>query len=218
MVSAAFADCNFEENINPDFAKSLKLATTGNVVEQRNVAVSYEVGYLVGRCFEKAYYWYKSAAKAKDDISIQWVARNDALLTLMAGKECYGTGCHPNSVEGNLAGAAYSGVHGHFFAPLTINGKTVHGLIDTGASSIALSDAAAKEFGLDFSGGVVESVQTANGVVSARSLTVPTLLVSGVRLDDVQVSCCVTGQVLIGMSFLNRVRVSMAGGVMNFQK
>lgn len=218
MVSAASADCNLEEDINPEFAKSLKRATAGNVIEQRNVAVSYEMGYLVDRCFEQAYFWYQKAAKAKDDISIRWVARNDALMTLMAGKECYGTGCHPNSVEGNLAGAAYSGNHGHFFAPLTINDKTIHGLIDSGASSIALSEAVAKEFGLDFSGGFVESVQTANGVVSARSLTIPTLFVSGVRMDDVLVSCCVTGQVLIGMSFLKRVRVSMAGGSMSFQK
>lgn len=218
MVSAASADCNFEEEINPEFAKSLKLAIAGNVIEQRNVAVSYEVGYLVDRCFEQAYSWYQKAAKSKDDISIRWVARNEALLALAAGKECFGTGCHPNSVEGALAGAAYSGNHGHFFAPLTINDKTVHGLIDSGASDIALTEAVAKELGLDFSSGLAGSAQTANGVVSTRNLIVPTLFVSGVRLDDVQVSCCVTGQVLIGMSFLRRVRVSMAGGSMSFQK
>jgi len=49
-------------------------------------------------------------------------------------------------------------------------------------------------------------------------LIVPTLFVSGVRLDDVRVSCCVTGKVLIGMSFLRRVRISMAGNTMRFQK
>lgn len=218
MISAAFADCDFEENINSEFTKSLKLATAGNVIEQRNVAVSYEVGYLVGRCFEKAYFWYKKAAKAKDDISIQWVARNEALLTLWAGKECFGTGCHTSNVEGALAGAAYFGDHGHFFAPLTINGKTVHGLIDTGASYIALTEAAAKELGIDFSGGTTGTSQTANGLMTARSLIAPTLFVSGVRMDDVRVSCCVTGKVLIGMSFLSRVRISMAGNTMIFQK
>lgn len=218
MISAAFADCNLEENINPGFAKSLKLAAAGNVIEQRNVAVSYEAGYLVGRCFEKAYFWYKEAAKAKDDIATQWVARNDALLALMAGKECFGAGCHPNSVEGALAGVAYSGTHGHFFAPLTINDKTIHGLIDSGASTIALTEAVAKEFGLDFAGGAAVVYQAANGSISARELVVPTLFVSGVRMDDVRVSCCVTGKVLIGMSFLSRVRISMAGGVMSFQK
>lgn len=218
MVSAAFADCDPEENINPEFAKSLKRATAGNVIEQRNVAVSYEVGYLVGRCFEKAYYWYRQAARGKDDISIRWVARNDALLTLMAGKECFGTGCHPESIEGALAGAAYSDPNGHFFAPLTINGKTVYGLIDSGASTIALTEAAAKEFGLDFSDGIAGTSLTANGSISIRNMVVPTLFVSGVRLDDVRVSCCVTGGILIGMSFLSRVRISMAGGVMSFQK
>lgn len=218
IVSAAVAECDPGENINPEFEKSLKLATAGNATEQRNIAVSYEAGYMVDRCYEKAYFWYQKAAQSNDDIAIRWMARNDALLALMTGKECYGTGCHPNRVEGFLAGAAYSGANGHFFAPLTINDKTIHGLIDSGASNIALTEAAAKEFGIDFSSGSTMVMQTANGVASARGLTVPTLFVSGVRMDDVQVSCCVTGEILIGMSFLKRVRISMAGGSMSFQK
>lgn len=87
IVSAASADCNLEEDINPEFAKSLKLAKKGNVIEQRNIAVSYEVGYLVSRCFDRAYFWYGKAAKNKDDISIEWMARQDTLIKLHDGRE-----------------------------------------------------------------------------------------------------------------------------------
>lgn len=214
----AFADCEPEENINPEFVKSFKLAEKGNVIEQRNVAASYEVGYLVGPCFKNAYYWYDKAAKNKDEISIQWVARQDSLKTMADGKECFGAGCHAVSEQGVIAASAYAGPHGHFFAPLTINGKTVDGMIDSGASVISLNEKAAKEFDLDFTGAKNAVAMTANGVVSMREMILPTLFVSGLRVDDVRVSCCSTGPILIGMSFLNRVKVSMGGGVMSFQK
>lgn len=214
-VSAAYADCEPERGSDPVFAKSLKKAIKGDVIEQRNVAVSYEAGYLVGRCFANAYFWYKQAAKQGDAISAQWVARNEALIALMNGPECFGASC---GAKGNT-GTAYAEENGHFFAPLTINGKTIRGLIDTGATIIALNKEDAAELGIDFSQGNENMSGTANGAMVSRIVTVPELTVAGVSIDNVQVSCCINSSVsLIGMSFLSRVRFAVDGNALSIKK
>jgi clan AA aspartic protease (TIGR02281 family) len=218
FVPTAYADCESDDVVNPEFARSLEKAIKGDVIEQRNIAVSFDAGYLVPHCERLAYLWYKKAAQGGDDIAIEWVSRNDALNTLLAGAECYGDFCHPDSIQGNFTGSAYSSGSGNFFTTLKINGKSVSGMIDTGASDVSMTAEAAKELGLDFSAGTTDSHMSANGLISGKSLIVPTMYVSGVRVDGVNVSCCVTGNVLIGMSYLSRVRVLMAGNTLTIQK
>lgn len=218
-ISSAYADCEPETNTNPAFAKLLKLAATGDAVEKRNVAVSYEAGYLVGPCFSNAYFWYKQAAKQGDAISAQWLARNDALIALMNGPECVGSACKVKGVNYGTTGTAYAEDGGHFFAPLTINGKTIRGLIDTGATIIALTSEDAAELGIDFSQGEKSMTGTANGSLANRIVTVPTLTVAGVNMDNVQVGCCINhSDSLIGMSFLSRVQFSVIGNTLSIQK
>lgn len=218
-VSAAHADCKPETNTDPAFAKSLQKAIKGDVIEQRNVAVSYETGYLVEPCFANAYFWYKQAAKGGDEISAEWVARKDIMMTLINGPECYGANCKVTGVNYGTTGTASAGDGGHFFAPLTVNGKTIQAMIDTGATMIALNAEGAAELGIDFSHGEESSSGTANGRIVNRVVTVPTLAVAGVSMDNVQVSCCINHPVsLIGMSYLSRVRFSVTGNSMSIQK
>jgi clan AA aspartic protease (TIGR02281 family) len=218
-VSTAYADCEPETNTDPAFAQSLKLAIKGNVVEQRNVAVSYEAGYLVKPCFTNAYFWYKQAAQQGDEISAKWVARNDPLIALMKGPECSGAICGVAGVDYGASGTAHAEEGGHYFAPLTINGKTIQGLIDTGATIIALNAQGAAELGIDFSQGEQSSSSTANGSMGNRIVTVPKLTVAGISMDNVEVSCCVNSpESLIGMSFLSRVRFSVEDNTMNIHK
>jgi clan AA aspartic protease (TIGR02281 family) len=218
-VSTVYADCEPEKNTNPEFAKSLKRAIKGDVIEQRNVAVSYEAGYLVGPCFANAYFWYKQAAKGGDQIAAEWVSRNDTLIALMNGPACSGEECKVSGVNYGTTGTVYAGDDGHFFTQLTVNGKTTRALIDTGASLVALNEAGATELGIDFSQGEQSTAGTANGAVVNRIVTVPTLSVAGVSMDNVQVACCINSSVsLIGMSFLSRVQFSVAGNTLSIQK
>jgi len=218
-VSTAYADCEPETYTDPAFAKSLKRAIKGDVVEQRNIAVSYDAGYLVKPCFANAYFWYQQAANQGDEISAKWVARNNILIALLNGPECAGAGCHATGISYDTSGTAHAEENGHYFAPLTINGKTIRGLIDTGASIIALNTEGAIELGIDFSQGDKSATSTANGSMVNRIVTVPSLTVAGVRMDNVQVSCCINSpDSLIGMSFLSRVRFSVADNTMSIQK
>lgn len=56
-------------------------------MEQRNVAVSYDAGYLVNACPEKAHYWYQKAANKGDQIAQDWLARFNKLKAMHDGPE-----------------------------------------------------------------------------------------------------------------------------------
>ena len=72
---------------DPEFMKSYKLAKAGNAVEQRNVAVSFNAGYLVPACPEKAHYWYQKAADNGDLIAQNWIARHNKFKEMLDGPE-----------------------------------------------------------------------------------------------------------------------------------
>jgi len=219
VISLACADCLPDTSPDPSFERSLRLANKGNIIEQRNVAVSYEAGYLVGRCYKSAYYWYKQAAKQGDMVSAQWLARSEKLKKIINGPECYGTICTSKYTRSATTGIAHTGSNGHFFAPLSVNGKTIQGLIDTGATIVALRAEDAAELGIDFSTGEQSTSATANGPMVNRVVTVPSLTVAGVAMDKVQVACCINSSVsLIGMSFLSRVHFSVTGNTLNIYK
>lgn len=114
---------------------------------------------------------------------------------------------------------ANSSKSNHFYAPLTINGRTVRGLIDTGASNIAMSAGTAKSFGIDHSGGKAGATSTANGKVATALVTVPLIEVAGIKVRNVPVSIGISGEeVLIGMSFLSRVSVLMGTGTLTMSQ
>lgn len=96
-----------------------------------------------------------------------------------------------------------------------IDGITVEGLIDTGASSIAMSPDVARQLGIDRLPAQAGSVQTANGAITASHVVVPSVTVSGITLRDVRIAIGVTGETLIGMSFLGRLQLRMGSGTMS---
>lgn len=71
----------------PEFTKSYRQAKAGDAMEQRNVAVSYDAGYLVNACPEKAHYWYQKAASKGDQIAQDWLARFNKLKVMHDGPE-----------------------------------------------------------------------------------------------------------------------------------
>lgn len=199
---------------HPDFIATLRAANAGNARESRNVAVSYEAGYLVSRCPEKAAYWYAKAAHGGDDVAKRWMEEREALDRLADGPECIGLYCSRNPDGRSHVAMFYAGHNGHYFAPLTINGITVTGLIDTGASSIAISHETARKFGIDKLPGKQGTGQTANGTVTTNNVIVPSVTVSGITLENVSVAIGITGEPLIGMSFLSRLQLRMGSGAL----
>ncbi len=113
---------------------------------------------------------------------------------------------------------ASSSKNDHFFAPVTINGRTAQGLIDTGATTVAMSAEMAKTFGISADKGQSGQSSTANGNITTTHVTVPLIDVAGIKLRNVPVSIGISGDILIGMSFLSRVDVAMGSGTLTMTK
>jgi aspartyl protease family protein len=112
---------------------------------------------------------------------------------------------------------------GHFFVDALVNGAPVRGLIDTGASTVALNMDLARRIGLDLTNAKRVITQTANGRVAAwqvplRSVQVGDITVSNVVGHVIEGGADRLPVVLIGMSFLQHVEMRRAGDTMSLSR
>ncbi|HYQ39541.1 MAG TPA: TIGR02281 family clan AA aspartic protease [Pseudomonas sp.] len=102
------------------------------------------------------------------------------------------------------------GNNGHYATAGSINGQSVQFLVDTGASSVAMNEAQAKRLGLDYQNrGQPMQVNTAGGVMPAWRLTLDRVKVGSLEVLGVDAAVIAgnsPSEVLLGMSYLNRVR------------
>lgn len=97
---------------------------------------------------------------------------------------------------------------GHFYAEAEIDGLKRRMLIDSGATTTALSVGTAKALGLDLNGSPFAAlIQTANGRVAADTARVKELSVGSIRMRDlgVVVSPAFGDTDVLGMNFLSRL-------------
>jgi aspartyl protease family protein len=95
---------------------------------------------------------------------------------------------------------------GHFMTQGAINGRSVNFMLDTGATTVALSAADAQRIGLDFSKGRPVRVNTANGTAQGYLVRLNSVRVGEVEVYDVEaiVSQQPMPYVLLGNSFISR--------------
>ena len=107
-------------------------------------------------------------------------------------------------------------VRGHFAAAGSLNGYPMSFLVDTGATSIAISAAEAKRMGLDYKAGQATGVSTAAGMVPAWRVKFNTVKVGSIEVNQVDGMVVETGLnvPLLGMSFLNRMEMRRDGQTM----
>lgn len=233
-MQAAFAACGPEQYFSAadydhktplakperEFADDLRRARAGDHIAQRNIAISYETGYLVSQCDEQAASWYGKAAKGGDKDAAAWVAEHDAADRLSRGADCIGTACSANAGTGpQHMTLSARGMHGQFFTTLTINDVTVDAMIDTGASTVAMSVVTATRMGIPFQGFMPTRVNTANGIALAYIKTVPQLRLGMFDLNNVEVTVIQSNTpTLVGMSALRQLQVSVDKGYMTLSK
>ena len=100
---------------------------------------------------------------------------------------------------------------GHAYARGSINGIRTEFLVDTGATSVAVSSLAAKAMGLDALPALMIESQTANGRVKVRQVIADRIEVGTLAATAVPVVIMpdLDGPALLGMSFLGRFDVVM---------
>ncbi|MER9329062.1 TIGR02281 family clan AA aspartic protease [Mesorhizobium sp. M0152] len=98
---------------------------------------------------------------------------------------------------------------GHFTSAFKLNGRQIDGMIDTGATLVAINMSTARRAGLslnpsDFN----HEVSTANGTIKAAVVMIDRLQIGSITVDDVQAMVLNDKALrtnLIGMSFLKRL-------------
>ena len=98
---------------------------------------------------------------------------------------------------------------GHFMGSGSINGRPVQFLVDTGASTVALSVADAERIGLAFREGPSVRIGTANGLAHGWRVKLASVRIGDVEVYDVDAIVTPQGMpfVLLGNSYLNRFQM-----------
>ncbi|SFL90993.1 TIGR02281 family clan AA aspartic protease [Variovorax sp. OV329] len=152
--------------------------------------------------------------------------QGDAAVVEVGGQRSTLRMDQPVSVGGGGGGAngtrivLPAGSGGHFMTLGAINGRSVNFMVDTGATSVAISAADAQRIGLDYKKGQPVQINTANGVTAGYRVKL-----NSVRVGDVEVyevDAVVSEQpmpfVLLGNSFINRFSMQREGDQMVLQK
>lgn len=112
---------------------------------------------------------------------------------------------------------------GHYSGDFKFNGKPVRGLIDTGATYVAINESLARRLG--YSGNQLDfryTVNTANGQTKAAHITLDRVEIGSIRVRNVDVLVSrdeALSNTLIGMSFLNKLAsYSAVDGTLNLKQ
>jgi aspartyl protease family protein len=117
-------------------------------------------------------------------------------------------------------GVLTAGPGGHFVTGGSINGKAVEFVVDTGATSVSMSQVDAERIGLKYRDGQRGMANTANGQVPVHRV-----MLTSVRVGDVQVynveALVIPAQmpfVLLGNSFLTRFQMKRENDIMTLER
>lgn len=105
---------------------------------------------------------------------------------------------------------------GHFYAPGTINGKSVRFVVDTGATLVSMDQYEADRLGIDWKKGQRGMSRTANGDTPIFRTTLPSVRIGDVQVYNVEavVSPTPMPYILLGNSFLTRFQMKRENDVM----
>jgi aspartyl protease family protein len=93
---------------------------------------------------------------------------------------------------------------------VAINGRSADAVVDTGATSVAMSSAQAEQLGISYASGDVTAVATAGGVKKAFGITLNRVEVGEIKTQQVR-AVVIEGDhphvILLGMSFLEHINL-----------
>lgn len=143
------------------------------------------------------------------------VERDGQVLVLNLGAVPAGAGAPPPSRDLLIR----ADPDGHFLTFGSINGLPVRFMVDTGATSITLSQAEADRLGLDWRSGQRAQAATANGSVPANIVSLATVKVgdlTATNLSAVVVPASLPN-VLLGNNFLGRFNLRRDNDLMRLE-
>ena len=98
---------------------------------------------------------------------------------------------------------------GHFVTDFRLNGRRVTGVVDTGASAVAINETTARQIGISLAPSDFRyDVQTANGHTRAAAAVIGEIEIGRIHVRNVQAMVLeddALGTTLVGMTFLNQL-------------
>ncbi len=141
-----------------------------------------------------------------------------ALIEVNGRQERYQVGSHVGTrfaVPAVREAKIWRDQQGAYRTTGSINGSMAELLIDTGATSVAMSEMEARRLGIRYRlQGEKTQVRTASGTAAAYSVMLDRVRVGAIELRQVEgvvLKGRLPGQVLLGMSFLKRVKMENQG-------
>ncbi|MGE5793704.1 MAG: TIGR02281 family clan AA aspartic protease [Bacteroidota bacterium] len=112
---------------------------------------------------------------------------------------------------------------GHFVTTAYVNGVATQAVIDTGATSVALSSDEAARMSIRYAGAPRVQISTAGGVKTAYRVNLASVRVGDITLHNVEALVMEGGReqlpiTLIGMTFLNGVEMRRIGDTLTLTR
>ncbi|XVJ70250.1 MAG: TIGR02281 family clan AA aspartic protease [Rhizobacter sp.] len=126
-----------------------------------------------------------------------------------------------NSSEGSGSRIVLTaGSGGHFVTRGSINGRSVRFMVDTGATTVAMSQAEAERIGVKYTDGQVGAANTANGQVMMYLIKLDSVRINDVQVFNVDAAVLLApmDMVLLGNSFLTRFQMKRENNVLTLDK
>jgi len=148
-------------------------------------------------------------------ISFIWLLLAGGLFYFFDSKE------HPNTADKlNNSGAEVRlerDLSGHYRAEAFINGVKTTVLVDTGATDVSISRKFAEQLGIQSI--AATRTQTANGETVGYMTRLKSVKLGGIEANDVAATIVndLGEDMLLGMSFLNRMDVRLYKGIMTIR-
>ena len=153
------------------------------------------------------------------------VNASTAVVEVNGKQQTLGLGGSPVSVsgvqrEGGTLIVIPASSGGHFVTAGSINGKAVEFMVDTGATTIAMSIAEADRIGLKYKDNAKLTGNTANGAVVGYQAMLGVVRVGDVQVYNVEAAILPMPmpQVLLGNSFLGRFTMRQENDVLRLAK
>lgn len=156
-----------------------------------------------------------SAGETHKGVKVVSVRADQVTVEVGGKRQTIDLGGAPVSIGGGGGGAggtqivltATSG--GHFVTGGSINGRATQFMVDTGATSVAMSADEARRIGINYEQGERGMGSTANGAIRIWRVTLKSLRIQDVEVYGVDAVVVPAGmpQVLLGNSFLNRFQM-----------
>lgn len=160
------------------------------------------------------------AGESHMNVKVISASGDQAVLELNGKRHTLRVGDAPVSVGAGSGGQAgttgrgtrivlNAGSGGHFMTAGQINGRAVQFMVDTGATSVAMSAADAERTGIKYKDGQAVRLSTANGVTQGHRVMLSSVRVGDVEVYDVEavVSPQPMPYMLLGNSFLTRFQM-----------